>query len=104
MQRLVIEFDYVLGYELFVGVEVDLVARLEMLVDKSVGIEIVCSDWFFLCGLDYVWIYEELGCFAVEFFDDDLMLGIVVFYVFWVDGYDVGDVGGGVMLGFVFGY
>lgn len=103
-QRLVIELDYVPGHEPLAGAEADLVARLETLVDKPAGIEIVRSDRLSPRGSDHAWTHEELGRLAAESFDDDPTPGTVVLHVLWVDGHDAGDEGGGVTLGLAFGH
>lgn len=96
--RMVLEVDFVAGAEPRTEAGADLVARLEALLDKPDGIEIVLDDEIDSRGADHAWTFGELDALANETFDDG-PAGTVTMHVMWIDGHDEGDSPSGATLG-----
>ncbi len=95
--RLVIELDVVTGAEPRAGVANDLVARLNDLLDKPAGIEVVMGS-ITSRGADHAWTEADLFALGDETFANDAPAGTIVMHVMWLDGHHALDTASGAIL------
>jgi hypothetical protein len=97
--RLVLEVDRVVGFGPRTSTEQDLARRLEAILDKPAGVEMVTDAAIASRGSDHAWTLAELDALTTQHFDLPVASGTTKIHVLFVDGrYDSGP-GGGTVLG-----
>lgn len=96
--RLVIEVDSVAGFEPLASSASSLESRLEAILDKPLGVEVVNHATIASRGSDHQWTFAELRALAASTFDLAVDSDTVKMHVLCVDG-SYATPGGGVVLG-----
>ncbi|MFW6052031.1 MAG: hypothetical protein ACODAU_12715 [Myxococcota bacterium] len=97
--RLVLEVDYVEGFEPYGGTGAEVASRLEAVLDKPDGVEMTLDQTIPGKGTGEAWTSEELLDLAEETNDLSVPDGTVKIHVMFLDGQDESTGEGGTVLG-----